>query len=169
MDFVFEDLQPCFYDEDNKFIVKSKGKYGIIDITGKEIIPNEFDEISNWVEYGPEAHFVTKNKKMGMYSRDGKQLIPPIYEKLQYITNNLIIVSQNKKFGIVNISNKIVIPLEYEKVLLDWYKIYYENQEPEIYVLKNGIYSQLDKNNKQARTNISEKEIKEKFEYYFDK
>lgn len=169
LDFVFEDLQPCFYDEDNKFIVKSKGKYGIIDITGKEIIPNEFDEISNWVEYGPEAHFVTKNKKMGMYSRDGKQLIPPIYEELHYITNNLIIVSQNKKYGIVNISNKIAIPLEYDKVFLDWYKIYYENQEPEIYVLKNGIYSQLDKNNKQVKTNISEKEIKEKFEYHFEK
>jgi len=169
IDFIFEDLRPCFYDEDNKFIVKSKGKYGIIDITGKEIIPNEFDEISNWVEYGPEAHFVTKNKKMGMYSRDGKQLIPPIYEELNYITNNLIIVSQNKKYGIVNISNKIVIPLENDKVFLDWYKIYYENQEPEIYVLKSGIYSQLDKNNKQVKTNISEKEIKERFEHHFEK
>lgn len=167
MDYVFEDLQPCFYDEDNKFIVKSKGKYGIIDITGKEIIPNEFDEISNWVEYGPEAHFVTKNKKMGMYSRDGKQLITPIYDELNFITNNLIIVCQNKKYGIVNISNKIVIPLENDKVFLDWYEIYYENLEPEIYVLKNGIYSQLDKNNKQVRTKISEKEIKEKFEYHF--
>ena len=169
MDFVFEDLQPCYYDEDNKFIIKTNGKYGIIDISGNEIIPAEYDEISNWVEYGPEAHFVTKNKKMGMYTRDGKQLIPPIYEKLQYITNNLIIVSQNKKFGIVNISNKIVIPLEYDKVFLDWYRIYYENQEPEIYVLKNGIYSQLDKNNKQVKTNISEKVIKEKFEYHFEK
>jgi len=168
MDFVFEDLQPCFYDENNKFIVKSQGKYGIIDITGKEIIPTEFDEISNWVEYGPEAHFVSKNKKKGIYSRDGKQLIPPIYEELNYITNNFIIVSQNKKYGIVSISNKIVIPLEYDEIFLDWYKIYYENQEPEIYVLKNGIYSQLDKNNKQIKTNISEKEIKEKFEYYFE-
>lgn len=169
MDFVFEDLQPCFYDENNKFIVKSKGKYGIIDITGKEIIPTEFDEISNWVEYGPEAHFVTKNKKKGMYSRDGKQLIPSIYDELNYITDNLIIVSQNKKYGIVNISNKNVIPLEYDKIYLDWYKIYYENQEPEIYVLKKGIYSQLDKNNKQIRTNISGREIKEKFKYYFEK
>lgn len=168
IDFVFEDLQPCFYDEDNKFIVKSQGKYGIIDITGKEIIPNEFDEISNWVEYGPEAHFVTKNKKMGMYSRDGKQLIPPIYDELHYTTNNLIVVSQNKKYGIVNISNKIIIPLEYDKIFLDWYKIFYENQEPEIYVLKNGIYSQLDKNNKQVKTNIPEKEIEEKFKYYFE-
>lgn len=168
MDFVFEDLQPCFYDEDNRFIVKSKGKYGIIDIKGKEIIPNEFDEISNWVEYGPEAHFVTKNKKMGMYSRDGKQLISPIYDELNYITNDFIIVSQNKKYGIVSISNEIVIPIEYDKIFLDWYKIYYEHQEPEIYVLKNHIYSQLDKNNKQVRTKISEKEIKEKFEYHLN-
>src|SRR5690606_18422365 len=164
MDFVFEDMQPCFYDENNKFIVKSKGKYGIIDKTGKEIIPTEFDEISNWVEYGPEAHFVTKNKKKGLYSLDGKQLLPSIYDELNYFTDNLIIVSQNKKYGIVDISNKNVIPLEYDKIYLDWFKIYYENQEPEIYVLKKGIYSQLDKNNKQIRTNISEREIEEKFE-----
>lgn len=169
MDFVFEYLQPCYYDDDNKFIVKSRGKYGIIDITGKEIIPTEFDEISNWVEYGPDAHIVSKNKKWGMYSRDGQQLIPPIYEELYYITNNFIIVSQNKKYGIVSISNKIVIPLEYDKIFLDWFKIYYEKKEPEIYVLKNGIYSQLDLNNKQIKTNIPEKEIKEKFKYYFEK
>ena len=69
----------------------------------------------------------------------------------------------------MNIFNKIVIPLENDKVFLDWYKIYYENQEPEIYVLKSGIYSQLDKNNKQVKTNISEKEIKERFEHHFEK
>ncbi|MUV02990.1 hypothetical protein GN157_04645 [Flavobacterium rakeshii] len=169
IDFVFEDLQPCFYDQDNKFIVRFKGKYGITDITGKEIIPNEFDEISNWVEYGPEAHFVTKNKKIGMYSRDGIQLIPPIYDEIKYVNNNIIIVSQNKKYGVISISNKNIIPLKYDKIYLDRYKITYENKEPEIYVLKNGIYSQLDKNNKQIRSNISEKEIKEKFEYYFEK
>jgi hypothetical protein len=169
IDFVFEDLQPCYYDEDNKFIVKSKGKYGIIDIKGKEIIPNEFDEISNWVEYGPEAHFVTKNKKIGMYSRDGIQLIPPIYDELNYLTNNIIVVSQNKKYGVISISNKNIIPLDYDKIYIDWSEIYYENKEPEIYVLKNGVYSQLDKNNKKVRTNLSENEIKEKFRYYFEK
>lgn len=99
-----------------------------------------------------------------MYSLDGKQLLPSIYDELNYFSDNLIIVSQNKKYGIVDISNKNVIPLEYDKIYLDWYKIYYENQEPEIYVLKKGIYSQLDKNNKQIRTNISEREIEEKFE-----
>src|SRR5690606_2475782 len=168
MDFVFEDLQPCYYDEDNKFIIKTNGKYGIIDISGNEIIPAEYDEISNWVEYGPEAHFVIKDKKTGMFSRDGKQLIPTIYDELNYLTDNLILVSQNKKYGIIDISNKSVIPLKYDKIYLDWYRIYYENQEPEIYVLKDKVYSQIDKNNKQIRTNIPESEIREKFEYYFE-
>src|SRR5690606_16505771 len=158
VDFVFEDLQPCYYDENNKFIIKTKGKYGIIDISGKEIIPAEYDEISNWVEYGHEAHFVSKDKKKGMFSREGKQLIPTIYDELDYLTNNLIVVSQNKKYGIVNISNKVIIPLKYDQIYLDWYSIYYENNEPEIYVLKDKVYSQLDKNNKQIRTNIPESE-----------
>ncbi|HLV51135.1 MAG TPA: WG repeat-containing protein, partial [Flavobacterium sp.] len=168
IDFVFEDLQPCYYDEDNKFIIKTNGKYGIIDISGNEIIPAEYDEISNWVEYGPEAHFVIKDKKTGMFSRDGKQLIPTIYDELNYLTDNLILVSQNKKYGIIDISNKSIIPLKYDKIYLDWYRIYYENQEPEIYVLKDKVYSQIDKNNKQIRTNIPESEIREKFEYYFE-
>lgn len=91
-----------------------------------------------------------------MYSRDGKELIAAIYEDLHYITNDFIIVSQNKKYGIVNISNQSVIPVVYDKVYLDWYKVYYQNQEPEIFVLKNGVYSQFDKNNKLLKTNISE-------------
>jgi len=167
-DFIFDDLQPCYYDKDNKFIIKTKGKFGIIDIAGKEIIPPEYDEISNWVEYGPEAHFVTKRSKKGIFSRDGKQLIPPIYDKLNYYTDSYIIVSQNNKFGIINIYNKIIIPINYDKLYMDWFKIVYERRDTEIYVLKDGIYSEIDKNNKQIRTNIPKKEISSIFQTSFE-
>jgi len=44
----YQDLEPIFYDQDNKYIAKKNGKYGIIDLKEEIIIPFKYDEISNW-------------------------------------------------------------------------------------------------------------------------
>lgn len=163
--FSFEDIYPCFYDQENRFIAKQKGNYGIIDIKGKSIVPFEYSEISNWVEYGPEAHFVTKNHKKGLLSREGKILIPSVYDELHYYDDQIIILSRMGKFGVVNINNKVIIPLEYEIIYSD-YSIFEKETNNQFYVRKNGKYFIIDNNNTIIK-NITELEIKNKFGYEF--
>jgi len=162
----YQDLEPIFYDQDNKYIAKRNGKYGIINLKEMNIIPFKYDEISNWVEYGPKAHFVTENKKKGLISYDGKILIPTEFDLLSYISDDYIIVSKDKKFGVVDIKDKKIIPIDYDKIYIDWYEIRMKNEIPEIYVLKNGIYSIINQENKIIKTKIPQKIINEKFGTY---
>ncbi|HCW07362.1 MAG TPA: hypothetical protein DGG95_08360, partial [Cytophagales bacterium] len=55
-------------------------KMGLIDETGKVIVPVEFDLISNPSMTFAEAVEVTNNGRVGCYSLDGKEMIPPNYE-----------------------------------------------------------------------------------------
>ena len=101
--FNYQDITPCHYNPKNLFIAKKNDKFGVIGLRGNIIIPFEYDELSNWVEYGPGAnyHFITKDKKKGLITIQGKNVIPPVYDKLLFINNQTIILVKNKKFGVV--------------------------------------------------------------------
>ena len=162
----YQDLEPVYYDQDNKFIAKKNGKFGIINLDESNLVPFIYDEISNWVEYGPRAHFVTENHKKGLISYDGKILIPTEFNSLSYISDDYIIVSKDTKYGVLNIKNKISIPIIYDKIYINWYETRMKNETPEIYVLRNGIYSIVNQENKIIKTNIPKKIIDEKFNMY---
>lgn len=165
LNFDFQDLSPCFYDTKNRFIAKQNYKYGVIDRAGKIIIPFEYSKMSNWVEYGPgeNYHFVTKKNKEGLITKEGKTIIPTIYDSLFYNDKNTIILSKNGKYGVVTIQNKIVIPFDYEKIYTDL--AFVRRKETEFYVLRNGKYFIINNKNKIIKENISKKEIEDKFSY----
>ena len=116
--FNYQDLSPCYYNPENRFIAKKNNKFGVIGLRGNIIIPFIYDELSNWVEYGPGSnyHFVSKNNKKGLITKDGKIIIPPIYDELLYKNNQTIIFSKDYKFGVLTLQNTPVIPFDYDKI-----------------------------------------------------
>ena len=48
---------------------------------GEQLIPCEYDSISSWWEYGPSAHYVVKDKKVGIIDYIGKVLLPTEYDR----------------------------------------------------------------------------------------
>ncbi|WP_185113831.1 WG repeat-containing protein [Chryseobacterium sp. Leaf405] len=84
----YDSIMPIFYNH-NKLIVSKNKKYGIIDVDNKILLPIVYDEISNWVEYGPEKrHFIKKNGKTGLIeSETFKIIIPPIYDRFEQRMN----------------------------------------------------------------------------------
>jgi hypothetical protein len=46
--------------------VKRQDKVGVVMKDGEQLIPCEYDSISSWWEYGPSAHYVVKDKKVGI-------------------------------------------------------------------------------------------------------
>lgn len=166
LNFDYQYLSPCFYDDKNFFIAKQNNRFGVINRLGRVIIPFEYSEMSNWVEYGPSDnyHFVTKSNKKGLITKEGKIVIPTIYDSLFYIDDNTIILSKNDKYGVVNIRNKNIIPFDYEKIYTDL-AFTSKRNATEFYVLKNGTYFIVDNKNKVIKENISKKEVEEKFSY----
>lgn len=163
----YEELDPCYYDRNHRFIAKKDGKRGIITEEQKIVIPFEYDIISNWVEYGPDAHIVIKNGKYGLISREGKVIIPTDYEQM-YIDSEfpLIKVGNDGLWGTVNWKNEIVHPIEYEQVLWDWTFLATDTVDT-VYVKMNGKYFATDLNGNVVDSNVSEELIEEKFGYLF--
>ncbi len=169
INFDYQDLQPCFYDQINKFIAKQNGLYGVIDRLGGIIIPFQYTEMSNWVEYGPGSnfHFVTKDKKQGLITKEGKTVIPVIYDSLFYDSDKIIILSKNGKYGVVTIQNKQIIPFAYEKIYLEP-SLFSKKKETEFYVLKNGKYSIINDKNEVIKSDLPKNEVENKFSYYYN-
>lgn len=158
----YESITPVFYDRNNKFIVQKNGLRGIVDLNEKVIIPIQYDEISNWVEYGPDEHFVTKNNKKGLISREGKIVIPAAYDEIRVDNSKLIRVKNNGLYGTIDWNNTIVHPIKYQQILWKWP---YLTRKPLniIYLQKDGRYFSTDIKGKILEKSVSKKRIDEMF------
>jgi hypothetical protein len=103
----------------NLFPVFDKGKWGVIDSEGKEIIPIQFWRVNIF----PNVIIVgdTPEDKSALYSTSGRLLLPAEFDAIDYVKpyqekwQNLLLIYQKGKVGIYDIvQEKILLPLEYE-------------------------------------------------------
>ncbi len=102
-------------------VFNADGNKGIIDNSGKEIIPPEYEDIgwSNGTQaFNGDVIGYKKNGKWGLLSRSNLAITPPLYHQIES-RENLIIASKkgnfsgNEFFGIINQKGKLVIPFSY--------------------------------------------------------
>ena len=91
--------------------MKRQDKVGVVMKDGEQLIPCEYDSISSWWEYGPSAHYVVKDKKVGIIDYIGKVLLPTENDSLDYVTKDVVIVTKDPK-------KKIAVKHRYKPVLL---------------------------------------------------
>lgn len=89
-------------------------KYWMIDKTGAQASPQTYDGIKflDDQRYG----IIMKDKKYGLLYRNAKEMLPPVYDKVQFIFDQLIGVQKDGKWGFADTLNRLVIPMEYEEV-----------------------------------------------------
>ncbi len=94
------------YDFDSlKKEVRQDFKMGLVDNSGKIIVPVEFDLIGNPSISLVDAVEVRKNGKVGCYSMEGKEIIPAIYDWLLPHENGRVIalVKKDSTYGWIDI------------------------------------------------------------------
>lgn len=130
-----------------RILTKKDGKYGMIDLKGKEILPFEYD-IMNFIYYqvGSSQDLnpyvkATKNGKDGIFDFSGKILIPVDYNKIDTqisardknpsyyggeiaplentITedNQYFVVQKDRKYGLIGNDFKEILPTQYDEIL----------------------------------------------------
>ena len=105
-------------------VVGNNKKYGVIDGTGKEIIPLKYDYIGDFKVikglYESTFAIVELNNKYGFIDDKGNEIIPAQYEEVNefHKLNDLILtkVKLNNKYGYIDTNNKIIIPLKYDEI-----------------------------------------------------
>ncbi len=109
---------------------KLDGKYGIVNKTGKEVVPLIYDCIDNFGERFPNGFSkITLNNKYGVVDKTGKITVPVIYDEFEVLfTGNIfnprsvtilesLVVKTNNKYGVINVkTGKIVVPIEYNSL-----------------------------------------------------
>ena len=105
--------------EENSLKVKQNGKYGVINFTGKEIIPCQYDEITALTGI-KNALKVKKDGKYGIIDNSGKEILPTQYAGIENLGKDnkegFIVQTDDGKYGIVDYSNNQVLEAKYDAI-----------------------------------------------------
>ncbi|MCL2814441.1 MAG: WG repeat-containing protein [Oscillospiraceae bacterium] len=123
-----------------------KIKYGMIDTSGKEVVPCEYDGIFNYDDFTVgEAILVMKSipdpggktvQKYGYINKTGDEIISPIYDDPIRFEYGLAQVNKGGKQGVINPKGDIVTELIYEDIAIV--------NERLIFARKNGKWGLLN-------------------------
>ena len=143
---------PCKYDEacpfQNGFAKVGIGEYtidawGMIDKTGKEVIPCEYYNLSDFKDgYTYATMYGTRNymieNRMGVFDENGNLTVPFKYRRISEFKNGLAEVScyLDAKEGVIDKSGNEIIPCKYNAI--------YIQDEGIIHVILNGKCGILD-------------------------
>ena len=99
-------------------LVKTKGyRYGMVDKTGREVIPCHFLEIDRNVKEGlVRASSVEEGEGWGFLNTSGQTVIPFIYKHASSFKDGLAVVEKNYKYGVIDKTGKVVVPFVYERI-----------------------------------------------------
>ena len=103
--------------------VEKDEKYGVIDKTGKIIVPLEYDEVGDFQNgYAAVGRGDYTNKKYGFVDLNGNVVIPLIYDYVRhYKREGIVWVSKDRKEGFVDMAGNIIVPIEYDDAAFFYY------------------------------------------------
>ena len=105
--------------EDNVLRVESNQKYGLIDLSGKELLPCEYDYISV-IPNVKNSILVQKDGKYGLVNTEGVKVLDTIYSSISNLgedyKNGYITSNEEGKFGVVDYTGKQLLENKYDKV-----------------------------------------------------
>lgn len=127
------DEENNLWNESDVLRVKKDGKYGIINLSGKELAEIKYEEITA-VTGIENALKVKENGKYGVIDKEGKTLVDSKYAEILNLGKDnkegFIVKADDGKYGIVDYSNQVVLETIYDEVT----KIYGNN----LYVVKKA-------------------------------
>lgn len=130
-------------DLGNYYKVVKNGKFGVVTLLGKQIIPVEYSDIQfsssksqvSFYNYKlvkgyllpviSDLFKVSKDNRWGIIDKSGKQLIPIEYDKVGDLINNHIILKKDMLFGFCDTTGKVYLPrFRYLQDFCDGYAIF---------------------------------------------
>lgn len=105
--------------EENVLKVRKGELYGLIDLSGKEILKPKYQEI-NSLKGTKNSLIIKQNDKLGLSDNKGNVIIEPEYKEIKSIQENYqngyIVVDQDNKYGIIDFTSQVIIETRYEDI-----------------------------------------------------
>ncbi len=126
--------------------VQRDGKYGLINLTGKQVLPTDYDEITS-IQGIDNSFKIVKDGKYGIVDAEGKIVIEPQYSDIDILgkdnKSGFIVKDSTGKSGIRDYSNNQILEIKYDSIE----KVY-----------GNGLYV-VTENNKQKIVDKENKDV----------
>jgi hypothetical protein len=129
------------------FIVEKDREEGIIDSTGKEIIPIEWDEIKPFDDQSAIVINLGRwSKGCGVINMDGSFKIPLQYQDLLFLSPNRLLAKKHSKYGIIDSAEKIVVEFKFKDAILlsEEHIIFLRDSVYSLYNTTKNTFSELD-------------------------
>lgn len=108
--------------------VQKNGKYGLIDLNGKEILPCEYEEIKA-LQGIENSLIIQKDGKIGLTNNKGSIIIEPNYKEIKNLgetyKEGYITINDENKYGIISTTKKQILENKYEEIEQIYFKDYY--------------------------------------------
>ncbi len=137
--------------EESILKTKKDGKFGLIDLNGKEILKNEYDEIKV-LDGISNSILVKKDGKVGLVNGTGSVIAETKYNEIKNLgetyKEGYITVDENNKYGLISATKKQILENKYENISQVYLQDYYlvtENGEKKLInssgetILKDGF------------------------------
>ncbi len=110
-----EYIVECQYEDgrdvsNQQMIVKSKGRYGVIDVHHHLIVPFEYEQIKQY----EDNYYLCRDHLWGACDAQGSLLVPLMYDSILPFFEGLARVSMHDHYGCVNDKGELVIPFIYD-------------------------------------------------------
>lgn len=133
-----KDTDNNLWYENDVVRVEKNDLYGLIDLSGKELLQCEYDKIEA-LEGVQNTFKITKDGKVGIADNKGNVLITPSYAEITSLdkdkSQGFIVKNSDGKYGIVDTANKQVLETKYdtvEKIYRNDYYVVTENGKQEV-------------------------------------
>ena len=130
--------------------VKKNGKYGLIDLEGKEILPCEYEEITT-LDGIENSLILTKDGKKGLANDKGSIIIEPLYKEIinlgETYKEGYITIDEQGKYGLISTTKKQILENKFDEIK----QIYLNNY----YIVKeNGVDKIINSSGEQILENL---------------
>lgn len=105
--------------EENVLKVQKEGKFGLINLDGKEILPCEYDSITT-IKGVKNSLILKKEGKTGIANSDGTVIVPVEYASVEAISNEYkngyIVKTGDNKFGVIKSDGQVALENNYDDI-----------------------------------------------------
>ncbi|GAB4240675.1 MAG: hypothetical protein Tsb0034_17250 [Ekhidna sp.] len=111
-------IQP-YYDEVGHFkdglcTVSKSGAYGLIDLDGKVVLSFDYQKIER--QATGNYRVIDQKGKVGLVNSEGIFLLRPIYESLDDIGDERVIIAQNNKYGLLDYKGRQILKADKKEI-----------------------------------------------------
>jgi hypothetical protein len=97
--------------KDSLYIIRRKGKEGVMDHAGKVILKPKYKTIFNYSE--GFAVFIENGKK-GIINKKGSVVVAPVYDMIYNFSEEVSVVNKNGKYGVIDPTGRILVECKYD-------------------------------------------------------